>query len=85
MDESLIRGLVMGAVLGTLGLAVTLLWKLMRSPSEAARRTRTVLLVLAALGLAMAIFAGPRGDQPFFIGLAVVLAAGTWIYKVTKK
>jgi len=85
MDESLIRGLVMGAVLGAAGLTATLVWKLLRSPSEAARRTRTVLLVLAGLGLTMAILTGPRGDRPFFIGLAFVLAAGAWIYKGTKK
>lgn len=85
MDEGLIRALVIGGTLGAIGLVATLAWKLMRSPREAAQRTRIVLGVLVGGFVLYAALAGPRGDRPFFIGLGIALAAFAFIAGATKK
>lgn len=83
MDESLIRGLVIGAVFLVIGGAAHLVWKLLRSQSEGARRVRWVLLGLVTL------FVGAIVLQSFGFGtlVATVLAGGVvyWIYAGFKK
>lgn len=85
MEETLIRGLVMGGVFAVIGATATFLWQVLRSPSEGARRFRQVLLGALALLLGYAIIAGPSADRPFFIVLAFVLGAGVWVYRGMKK
>jgi len=84
MDESIVRGLVMGGVLGAIGLTATMIWKLIRSPSEAARRFKIVLMVAAAILYVAAIISSP-GDAAFLIGAGVVAVAGFWVFRGTKK
>lgn len=50
MDELLVRGVIIGGTFAILGLMAHYAWKLMRSPSEGARRLRITL------GIAMAAF-----------------------------
>lgn len=50
MDELLVRGVIIGGMFAILGLMAHYAWKLMRSPSEGARRLRLTL------GIAMAAF-----------------------------
>ena len=85
MDEGLIRALVVGGALGTVGIVATLVWQLIRSPSKSARRTRLVLGLLLGGFLMYAIVAGPNGDRPFFIGVAATLAAAAFIMGGAKK
>lgn len=84
MDESIVRGLVMGATLGAVGLGATLLWTLIQSKSEGARRLRVVLMLAAAATYVAAIISVPQ-DAPILIGVGLVLAAGVWVFKGTKK
>ena len=50
MDELLVRGVIIGGMFAILGLMAHYAWKLMRSPSEGARRLRLTL------GIAMSAF-----------------------------
>lgn len=57
MDESIVRGLVTGAMLGIAGLIATSIWKMIRSikasseaSSETSRRVKLLLLWSLALG-----------------------------------
>ncbi len=83
MDEALIRGLLVGAALGLLGFIADMVWKLIRSRSEGARRFRLVsgiglaLLVLSAMVAAF----GTVGT----LGTCIVIAAIVWVIKGFKK
>jgi len=83
MDESLIRGLVVGAFLGLVGFVANLVWKLIRSPSEGARRFRVVGVIALVLlvGSVMVAAMGPLGA----IGSAIVMGAIVWVIKGFKK
>jgi len=82
MDEIVVRGLIIGAVFMAIAITARLIWRLIRSPSEAARRARWVLGLLIALPI------GALLVHDFGIGgvlvPAVVIAAGIWIYKGSK-
>lgn len=83
MDETIIRGLIMGGVLGLVGWVATLVWRVIRSPSEGARRFRLVAgISLAAFTIYIAATEGS------LIGLVIVVAiigAGVWIAKGTAR
>lgn len=83
MDESLARGLVLGAALGLVGFVAYVVKRLMASKSEGARRFKVVLAVLAALGITIVVGSA-------FGAVALVLAmigtgAMVWVYKGYKK
>ena len=79
MNESVIRGLITGLTLAVVGLIADQIWKLIRSPSEGARRFRLVssialfLLVASAMVAAMGV--------PGAIGTGIVIAAIVWVIK----
>ena len=81
MDESVIRGLVMGGMLAAVGFAATLVWKLVRSPSEAARRGRLVLMGTLAVGFVAVAAAEPARDRPVYIIIGLAIIAGIWVFK----
>lgn len=87
MEETLIRGAVQGLTIAVIGSVIvgvgTLIWKLMRSPSEGARRIRWVLAGLSAL-LVGAILVDSGGITALLIGAAVIGVA-VWIYRGFKK
>ena len=66
------------AFLGVVGVTITLIQKLLRSPTEAARRARIVL------GVAVAVIVGLMAVEAFGIGGALTAAAvgGAlwWVY-----
>ncbi len=79
MDETLVRGLIIGAALGVVGVTITLIQKLLRSPAESARRARIVL------GIAVALVVGLMAVEAFGVGGALtvtaVIGAVVWIVK----
>lgn len=77
MDELLVRGAIIGLVFAALGLAAHYIWKLMRSPSEAARRTRIVLYLL--LGISLTIMTVQATDVGSTLVIAALIGAGVWI------
>ena len=56
MDESLVRGIIIGGTFAILGLMAHYAWKLMRSPSEGARRLRLTLATGATLFVLYGMF-----------------------------
>lgn len=79
MDESIIRGLIVGVMFMLIGLVATGIWKLIRSPSEGARRVRWV----AGAGLALFTLAAINsigGVSAVIISL-VVLGVIVWVYR----
>ena len=87
MDESIVRGLVTGAMLGIAGLIATLIWKMIRSikaSSEASRRVKLLLLWSLALG-----YVGFGVSEPAFlpalIFFAAVVGAIYWVRSGMKK
>lgn len=83
MDEAVIRGLIIGTVFGLIGLAANLVWKLIRSTSEGARRIKIVggiALVLLVAGVMVSAM-GPVGA----IGAGIAIAATVWVFKGFKK
>ena len=77
MDELLVRGAIIGLVFAALGLTAHYIWKLMRSPSEAARRTRIVLYLL--LGISLTIMTVQATDVGSTLVIAALIGAGVWI------
>lgn len=83
MDESIIRGLVIGGMFAAIAFAATLTWKLFRSQREGARRTRIVLGVVALILIGtMSVFA--MGAANTLIATAII-AALVWIMKGFKR
>lgn len=83
MDELLVRGLITGVVFAALGLLAHFTWKLMRSPSEGARRLRVVLYVLIALPVA-ALVVHDLGVGAA-LALAVAIGVAVWIKRGFKQ
>ena len=83
MDELLVRGLILGVVFAIIGFAAHYIWKLIRSPSESARRARIVLYLLIGIPVAVMIV------QAFGVVAALVIAAligaGVWIKRGSKQ
>ena len=79
MDEAVVRGLIQGVAFALIGLVATIVWKLIRSKSEGARRIKlvgTIALVLL-VGTVMFEAMGAVGAIISF----VVIAACIWIAK----
>lgn len=83
MDEVVIRGLLLGAVLGLMGFAANMVWKLIRSRSEGARRFKIAagIALVLMVGSVMVAAMGPVGA----IGTGIVIAAIIWVFKGFKK
>lgn len=83
MDETLIQGLIVGAVLGLVGFIADMVWKLIRSPSEGARRFKIVggIALVLLVGSMMVAALGPIGA----LGTTIVIAAIVWVFKGFKK
>lgn len=83
MDDTVIRGLLVGAVLGLLGFIADMVWKLIRSRSEGARRFKIVgsIALVLLIGSVMIAAMGPAGA----VGTCVVIAAIVWVFKGFKK
>lgn len=79
MDELLVRGAIIGLMFGIIGFVAHYAWKLMRSPTERARRARIVLYVLIGLPVA-ALLVSELGAVGTLI-LAALIGAGIWIKK----
>lgn len=81
MTEATIRGLIQGGAFLFLGLLATLIWKLLRSKSEGARRLKWVLGVGGVL-LVAAMFSGNMTEGLVMVAIAAV---AFWIYRGFKK
>lgn len=83
MDEAVIRSLIVGAVLGLMGFVANMVWKLIRSRSEGARRFKIVggIALVLIVGSVMVAAMGPVGA----IGTGIVIAAIFWVFKGFKK
>lgn len=83
MDEALIRGLLVGAAFVLLGFIADMVWKLIRSRSEGARRFKLVssVAIVLMVGSAMVAGMGPLGA----LGTCIVIAAIFWVFKGFKK
>lgn len=79
MDETLIRALVIGGMFAALGFVANLAWKLMRSDSEVAKRTRQVIGAGFALLIVVGFVTGNASERMFLIGLVFIIGAGIWI------
>ena len=87
MDESVIRGLVMGGMLGIAGLIATLIWKMVRavkSSSEGSRRVKLVALWGFALGYIMLAVSIPEATG-LMLGLAALVGVAYWVRAGMKK
>jgi len=69
MDETIVRGLIIGAALGIIGLVISIITKLIKSPTELARRTRIVA------GIALTAFVAALMLEAFGVVATVVVAA----------
>ena len=83
MDELLVRGAIIGVIFAALGLLAHFTWKLIRSPSEGARRARIVLYVLIALPVA-ALIVHELGVGTTLV-IAALIGAGIWIKRGFKQ
>lgn len=84
MDETVIRGIIIGVAFGLVGLIATLVWKLIKSPGEGARRLR----IIAGVGLAAFVIYGAALTHtlPGLVVLIAIIAGITWVMKgFTKK
>lgn len=70
MDEATVRGIILGAVFMAIALVAHYFWKLLRSPSEGARRVRWVV------GSGLTLFVGAIIVQSFGVGAALMTAVG---------
>lgn len=80
--DVLFQGLVVGATFGIIGLGVALTYKLLRSKSEAARRTKIVLGVIVAGMIVIMTYQAAK-----FTGVAILAGttvAAVWIFKGRK-
>jgi chromate transport protein ChrA len=82
MDESVIRGLVIGVVFAVIAFLASLVWKLIRSQSEVARRFKIVAVVCIGL-FVLAMMYSAMGPGPTALW---VLAGGAviWIFRGRK-
>lgn len=79
MDETVVRGVIQGVAFALIGLVATIVWKLIRSKSEGARRVKlvgTIALVLL-VGTMMFEAMGAVGT----IISCVVIATCIWVAK----
>ena len=83
MDELLVRGAIIGLVFAAIGFAAHYIWKLMRSPSEGARRARIVLYLLIGLPIA-AVIVHDLGVVAALV-IAALIGAGIWIKRGFKQ
>ncbi len=81
MDEVVVRSLIIGAVFMVIGVTASLIWKLIRSPSEGARRTRWVLGAAGAVLLVALFLNGSSSDKGFLATVAAAIVAIVWIIK----
>jgi len=81
MEETIIRGLVIGLTFAAIGFTLNMAWKLMRSDSETARRTRQVIGAGIALLIVIGFVTGNSDDRVLMTGLAFIIGAGVWIAK----
>lgn len=81
MTEATIRGLIQGGAFLILGLLATLIWKLLRSKSEGARRLKWVLGVGGTLLVAF----GFSGNTTEALVLLTIAAVAFWVYKGFKR
>lgn len=83
MDEATVRGIILGAVFMAIALVAHYFWKLLRSPSEGARRVRWVV------GGGFVLFVGAIIVQSLGVGAALatvaVLAVITWVVRGFRK
>lgn len=79
MEETIIRGLVIGLTFAAIGFALNMAWKLMRSDSETARRTRQVLGAGIALLIVIGFITGGTEGRTFLAVLVFIIGAGIWI------
>ena len=79
MDETLARGLLMGLVFAVIGLVANVIWKIIRSPSEGARRFKIVSGIALFLLVASMMVAG-MGVMGA-VGTGIAIAAVIWVIK----
>ena len=87
MDESVIRGLVMGGMLGIAGLVATLIWRMIRaveSSDEGSRRVKLVALWGFALGYVAMAVSIPEATG-LMLGLAALIGVVYWVRAGMKK
>lgn len=83
MGETIVRGVIIGLAFMALGVVATVIWKVIRSPSEGARRLRWVvggglaLLIASLLVQGLGVIA--------VLALAAILGAITWIIRGFRK
>ena len=77
MDELLVRGAIIGVVFAALGFTAHYIWKLMRSPSEGARRLRLVMYSL--IGLAVMAFVADTFRLVSALVVAALVIVAIWI------
>lgn len=83
MDESLIRGLILGAVFAAAALTVVLIKKLFSS-SEVARRLRLVIAWAFGTAVVLGFMLGTPRDRETFAVIAAIgaaIAALRWVLK----
>lgn len=85
MEEALVRALVIGSTFAVLGLTATFVRKLLRSPSETARRGRQVLALGIAGLLLLGLITGSDSDRGLVLGIAAIIGAGWWIFRGSRK
>lgn len=83
MDETVVRGLIVGLVFAVIGVIADQVWKLIRSPSEGARRFKIVsgIALVLLVGGIMIEGMGPVGA----LGTTIAIAAVVWVIKGFKK
>ena len=79
MEEFWIRGVIIGITLGLIGFSLDLIWKLIKSKSEAARRLKLVIKAAFAILVLVFMFTN-AGPVPTLI-TAAVIAALVWVYR----
>jgi len=79
MEEFWVRGVIIGVTLGLIGFGLDLIWKLIKSKTEAARRLKLVIKAAFAI-LAWVFMLTNAGLVPALI-TAAVIAALVWVYR----
>lgn len=83
MDEATVRGIILGITFMVIGLVAHLFWKVLRSPSEGARRVRWVV----GGGLALLVSALLVHDFGItaVLALAAILGILVWVVRGFRK
>lgn len=84
MEETIIRAIILGTMLGIVGLTVNLIWRFVRAHPEAARRVKVLAFWGFIAGYAGMVVSSPSGDRVFFIGLAMIVGVVYWVRKGMK-